>query len=94
VEASYVANRGIWWSAGALAPVNSMSQELLAKYGFTVGNLADGTALSTQLGPQLGALAARGVGLPYASFPTNQTVLQSLMRFPQFTGNISPTAAP
>jgi len=94
VEASYVANRGIWWSAGGLAPVNSMSQQLLAKYGFTVGNVPDGTALSTQLGPQLGTLAGRGVALPYASFPTNQTVLQSLLPFPQFTGNISPTAAP
>jgi hypothetical protein len=94
VEASYVANRGIWWAAPGLAPINSMSQQLLARDGFTVGNLADGTALSTQLGPQLGALAARGVGLPYASFPTNQPVLQSLLPFPQFTGNISPTAAP
>jgi hypothetical protein len=94
VEASYVANRGIWWSAGALAPINSMSQQVLTKDGFTVGNLADATALSTQLGPQLGALAGRGVGLPYTSFPTNQPVLQSLLPFPQFTGNINPTAAP
>jgi hypothetical protein len=94
VEASYVANRGIWWSAGGLAPVNSMSQQLLAKYGFTVGNLADATALSTQLGPQLGTLAGRGVALPYASFPTSQTVLQSLLPYPQFNTNISPTAAP
>jgi len=94
VEASYVANRGVWWPAGALAPINSMSQQQLTRDGFTVGNLADGTALSTQLGPQLGTLSTRGVGLPYASFPTNQTVLQSLLPFPQFTGNISPTAAP
>jgi carboxypeptidase family protein len=96
VEASYVANRGVWWSAGALAPVNSMSQQLLTKYGFTVGNPADGTALSTQIGPQRGALAARAIpiGLPYGSFPTSQTLLQSLLPYPQFTGNISPTAAP
>jgi len=94
VEASYVANRGVWWSAGGLAPVNSMSQQLLSRDGFTVGNLADGNALSTPLGPQLGGLAGRGVGLPYASFPVGQTVLQSLLPFPQFTGNVSPTAAP
>ncbi|MBZ5632512.1 MAG: TonB-dependent receptor [Acidobacteriia bacterium] len=94
VEASYVANRGIWWSAGALAPINSMSQGQLTKDGFTVGTLADGTALSTPLGPQLAGLASRGVGLPYASFPVAQTVLQSLLPFPQFTGNINPTAAP
>ena len=94
VEVSYVANRGIWWPAGALAPINSMSQPQLTKYGFTVGNLADATALSTQLGPQLAALAGRGVARPYASFPTNQSVLQSLLPFPQFTNNINPTAAP
>ncbi len=94
VEASYVANRGVWWPAGALAPINSLSQAQLTKDGFTIGNLADASILSTQLGPQLGALAARGVALPYSSFPTNQTVLQSLLPYPQFTGNISPTAAP
>jgi hypothetical protein len=94
IEVSYVANRGVWWSAGGLAPVNSMSQQLLSRDGFTLGNVADGNALSTQLGPQLAQLAGRGVGLPYASFPVNQPVLQSLLPYPQFTGNISPTAAP
>ena len=94
LDVSYVANRGVWWVAGALAPVNSMSVQRLAQYGFTVGNLADGAALSTQLGPQLSQLAGRGVALPYASFPTTQTVLQSLLLFPQFNTNINPTAAP
>ncbi|MCU1334835.1 MAG: hypothetical protein JWO19_416 [Bryobacterales bacterium] len=101
VEASYVANRGIWWStggAGALAPVNSMSEALLNKYGFNVGNLADRTLLQTQV-RQIGtadrsALAARGIVLPYSGFDTAQTLLQSLLPFPQYTGNISPVSAP
>lgn len=100
-EISYVANRGIWWStggAGGLAPVNSMSEDLLRKYGFSVGNLADRTLLQTQIG-QLGAtdksaLAARGIVLPYAGFPATQNLFQSLLPFPQYTGNISPTSAP
>src|ERR1700704_4607351 len=54
VEATYVANRGIWWSAPALAPINSLSQAQLAKDNFTLGSIPDGTALTTQLGPQLG----------------------------------------
>jgi hypothetical protein len=32
--------------------------------------------------------------VPYASFPANQTLLQSLLPFPQFTGNINPANAP
>jgi hypothetical protein len=98
VEATYVGNRGAWWTAGALAPVNSMSQQLLSRYGFTVGNAADAVLLNTQLGQLTGAqkttLAARGVALPYSSFPTNQTVLQSLLPFPQYSGNLNPASAP
>ena len=101
VEASYVANRGAWWTAGglvALAPVNSMSEQLLNRYGFTVGNAADAVLLNTQIGQltdaQKTTLASRGVGLPYSSFPANQTVLQSLLPFPQYSGNLSPASAP
>jgi hypothetical protein len=32
--------------------------------------------------------------VPYAGFPTNRTLAQSLRPFPQFTGNIQPTWAP
>jgi len=97
-EVAYVANRGIWWNAGALAPENSMSVALLNQYGFAVGNLADRTLLQTQVG-QLGiadqsALAARGIVLPYASFPKTQTLFQSLLPYPQYSGNISPVSAP
>ena len=98
VEVAYVANRGIWWNAGALSPENSMSTALLKQYGFTVGNLTDRTLLQTQIG-QLGAadkstLAARGIVLPYASFPQTQTLFQSLLPYPQYSGNISPVSAP
>ncbi|MFM2124092.1 MAG: hypothetical protein RL328_543, partial [Acidobacteriota bacterium] len=34
VDASYVANRGVWWTANALAPLNSISEATLRKYGF------------------------------------------------------------
>src|SRR5439155_23878497 len=35
VEATYVANRVIWLNAGALASLNAISPQLLARYGFT-----------------------------------------------------------
>jgi len=99
VEASYVANRGVWWPASGLAPVNSMSVDLLAKYGFAVGD-ANGNLLQT-LVPNLNAaqkstLAQHGVGLPYAGFASlsSPSVLSSLLPFPQYNGNISPTSAP
>jgi hypothetical protein len=98
VEASYVANRGVWWNAGALAPVNSMSVNLLTHYGFTIGNLTDAGLLNAQIRnlstTQRSTLAARGIVLPYNGFPGTQTLQQSLLPFPQYTGNINPTGAP
>jgi hypothetical protein len=100
VEASYVANRGVWWPAGALSSFNDITPELLSRYGFTVGNAADRgllTALwrNVNLNPnQLATLRARGVGMPYNGFPTNQTVRQSLRPFPQYSTSINPALAP
>ena len=34
VEASYVGNRGVWWTASGLAPLNALSQDTLKAYGF------------------------------------------------------------
>lgn len=38
-------------------------------------------------------LAAKGIFVPYANFPRNQTVFQSLRQFPQYTSGISPAGA-
>ncbi len=98
VEASYVGNRGVWWPAGALAAFNVTSVADLTRYGFTVGNLGDATLLSRQIGQLTAAqkttLAGQGINLPYASFPTSQTVRQSLLPFPQYTSTFAPTLAP
>lgn len=98
IEASYVANRGVWQDASGLVSHNSISEAELAKYGFTVGNADDATMLNTALNrlsaTQTSTLAARGVRLPYSNFPTTQTVTQSVRPFPQYTGGISATSAP
>ena len=93
VEASYVANRGVWWTASGLAPLNALSQDTLKAYGFNDLTSATESALLTAtvvgLTPaQKSTLAARGItGLPYANFPSSQTVRQSLLAYPQYTGS-------
>ncbi len=99
VDASYIGNRGVWWNtAGTAAPgLNMVTEQLLGRYGFTLGNATDSTLLTRQIGQlstaQLGTLAQRGVVLPYSNFPTNQTVRQSILPFPQYGNTINPTAA-
>jgi hypothetical protein len=95
VDASYVANRGVWWTANGLAPLNSISEATLRRYGFNdftsqadaslltglVSGLATNTAARTNL-------AARGItGFPYANFPTSQNVRQSLRDYPQYNNS-------
>ena len=87
-------NRGVWWPVNAfgcsLSCDNIISQQTLSNSGFTIGNLADSSLLNTQwqnLTPtQLSTLASRGVHLPYANFPLNQTVRKALYQFPQYVG--------
>ncbi len=95
VDASYVGNRGVWWTAAGLAPLNAISESTLRRYGFNdftslaesnllaalVSSLPANTATRT-------TLAARGIsGFPYSSFPTTQTVLQSLRDYPQYNSS-------
>jgi hypothetical protein len=103
VEASYVANRGVWWGSSALlagqatanglAPFNIISQDTLRAYGFKDFTSSTEALLLTRtvagLTPaQRSTLAARGItGIPYSNFPTNQTVRQSLRAFPQYSNS-------
>ena len=93
VEASYVGNRGAWWTAAALSPLNALSQATLKSYGFNdFTNAADAALLTKSVGSLTAAdksnLAARGItGFPYPNFPTTQSVRQSLLPYPQYTGS-------
>lgn len=97
VEANYVGNRGVWWTAAGLSPVNALSEATLRSYGFndfassneaalltaTVASLANNSAARS-------TLAARGItGQPYANFPTSQTVRQSLADYPQYNAYVT-----
>ncbi len=100
VEAAYVANRNVWQPTGGFQDLNAVSEQLLGKYGFTVGNAADATMLQTRMDllntAQRSTLAARGVFLPYSNFPVTggsaQTLIQSIRPYSQFNSGISPVA--
>src|SRR5262249_296173 len=47
VEAAYVANRGVWWTANDLAAVNYLSEPVLRSYGFNDFTSASEAALLT-----------------------------------------------
>jgi hypothetical protein len=86
VEASYVANRGVWWNSPGLINVNAVTPQILSSYGLDINNAADQKILSSILSS---ANAGRFQNkLPYAGFPTSSTVAQSLRPFPQF-GNLT-----
>jgi hypothetical protein len=100
VEAAYVANRGVWWSDGSnLAALNALRPEYLTSRGFNdFTSATEAQLLTTNLAnlstAQRSTLAARGIVTPYASFPTSQTVRQSLLAYPQYTGLLNPSSAP
>ncbi len=94
----------MWEVAGAsLAPQNALSQSTLAAIGipsadFTNATLstAFNTTISALTTPEKQALASVGLTqfLPYSNFPQTQTVRQSLVPFPQYSGSIAPAGAP
>jgi len=102
LEASYVGNRGVWWPAGGLTSLNAMSVSLLNQEGFQIGNANDEAAL---VALESQALASTSIlntlnskpgftFTPYSNFPITQSVRQSLLPYPQYTGTISPSGAP
>jgi hypothetical protein len=82
VEASYVGNRGIWWNSPGLININAVTPQILANYGLNLNNPTDLAILNAPLNT---AAAGRFQNqVPYAGFPTNSSVAQSLRPFPQF----------
>jgi len=83
LEAAYVGNRAVWVEADSLVNFNALTPQRLASFGLDINNAADRTLLNSTLGSA--TAAARGFNkLPYAGYPTGQTVAQSLRPYPQF----------
>jgi hypothetical protein len=92
IEASYVGNRGVWWSGGtATAPVgpygyvNQVSPATFASYGLNPysdaqDNLLLGQTLaSSQVTSRVGNIS------PYPGYSTGNTLINALRPFPQFS---------
>lgn len=83
LSVSYVGNRGIWWQSPVLQNLNAINLNTLAARGIDINNPNDVSLLTQRLNSP--AVVQRGFGVPYAGFPVNQTLAQSLRPFPQFT---------
>jgi hypothetical protein len=93
VEAAYVGNRAVWIiGATGLVNLNATPLSTLTAHGLSLSNPADISLLVSTLSSP--TAAARGFGVPYAGYPTSQTVAQSLRPYPMFSGSINPMWAP
>jgi hypothetical protein len=83
IEATYVGNRGVWWTS-SMIDVNRLTPQILAKNGLDISKQADRDLLNARLDSSLAA--SRGFNKPpYPSFSKALTVGQSLRPFPMFT---------
>lgn len=92
VEAAYVGNRGVWWTAPGLIDVNALTPQILAAHGLHLDSPGDQTLLKARINSTTAAQRGFNV-LPYAGFPATATVAQALRPFPQF-GSITALWSP
>jgi hypothetical protein len=84
VEVGYLGNRGAWFQTTSGKNDNALTAASLASYGLNIANPADRQLLTSQISSPLAASRGFGV-LPYPLFPTNLTVMQSLLPYPEYT---------
>jgi hypothetical protein len=84
VEATYVGNRGVWWSAEGLDQYqcNCLTPAILSHYGININNPASLALLSDPLNSP--AAIAAGFGPPYPGFPLTDTVNEAIRPYPQW----------
>jgi len=92
VEAAYVGNRGVWWTAPLLAKENYNSftpESLKATWGIDITNAADRALLTLPIrSPQVIARFPHlaNPSTVYAGFPSDQSLIQALRPHPQWIG--------
>src|SRR5579871_5143064 len=84
VEAAYVGNRGVWWSAPALIDVNAITPQILAANGLDINNANDRTLLTSPMNSAAAVQRVFSTRIPYSGFPLSSTVAQALRPYPQF----------
>jgi|SRR5579871_3608707 len=84
IEASYVGNRGVWWS-GPLGFINQVSPQAFAAYGLSpYTNAADNLLLGQTLASSA-VISRFGNIVPYAGYAATNTLANALRPFPQFS---------
>jgi hypothetical protein len=84
VEATYVGNRGVWWSSAYMICPNCLDQATLDHWGLSLNSAADLQLLGSPINSTTAVSRGFG-GLPYSSFPVTASVAQALRPFPQFS---------
>jgi hypothetical protein len=90
-EVAYVGNRGAWFRADGLNQFNGITNERMQAAGLNLNSASDRALLTSAITSP--SVVARGFQKPYAAFPNNGTLAQTLRPFPQF-GDISSLWAP
>jgi hypothetical protein len=83
VEAAYVGNRGVWLPAASLNNLNAITPAMALADGINITNSTQLSLLTQPLNSA--AVIAAGYKPPYAGYPANASLGQSLRPFPQFT---------
>jgi hypothetical protein len=91
VEASYVGNRGVWWPSSGigfgvnLGRLNQVAPAVFAALGLDpYHNPADNLLLSQPIN-SAAVISRVGNVSPYPGFPANQSLLNALRPYPQFS---------
>jgi hypothetical protein len=92
IEASYVGNTGVWWTATAAVNYNTLQPSTLSSLKIDINNPDDVKLLNSSISSA--AVVARGFGLPFTGFPSNATLAQALRPYPQFNSGLGPQFAP
>jgi hypothetical protein len=93
VEAAYVGNRGVWWPSSGigfganLAYVNQVSPKTFAALGLDPYHNPNDNLLLSQSINSAAVVSRVGNVSPYTGFPANQTLLNALRPFPQFSAS-------
>jgi hypothetical protein len=90
-EASYVGNRGVWFTAPELdlTDYNSLTPQVLASHGININNPADQQLLLTPISDPAVIQRFPGLANPnnvYKGFPSDQPLNQVFRSAPQFVG--------
>ena len=90
-EATYVGNRGVWFTAPELnaTSYNALQPSDLTRYGLDINNAADRALLVTPISSSQVITRFPYLANPssvYPGFPTTQTLNQALRPVPQWNG--------